>query len=267
MTMPDTTTFDTFESLDAFTRDAVVDLLYRLADDALIMGHRDSEWTGLAPILEEDIAFSSMAQDEMGHANAYYEMLHAMREPEPDANVFGRDARHWRNADLACLPNDDDWAFALMRKFLYDMADIVRLTALSASSLIPLAQLTTKLRTEKKYHQMHDRAWILRLGNATTDSKQRMQRAFDRAYPYALGLFEPTGSDEILAQADICPKEGQLQREWASAIAPVLAQAGINIDENAKPIYGGRLGKHHKAMAPLLEGLQKVYKLDPAAKW
>ena len=104
-------------------------------------------------------------------------------------------------------------------------------------------------------------------GEELAQRKERMQRAFDRAYPYALGLFEPTASDEILAQAGICPKEGQLQREWASAISPVLAQAGINIDENAKPNYGGRLGKHHKAMAPLLEGLQKVYKLDPAAKW
>lgn len=261
------TKFDTFEELDALTRGAVVDLLYRLADDALIIGHRDSEWTGLAPILEEDIAFSSMAQDEMGHANAYYEMLHALGEPEPDANVFARDARRWRNADLVCLPNDSDWAFSLMRKFLYDMADMVRLAALSAGSLTPLAQLTTKLRTEKKYHQMHDRAWVLRLGNATDDSKDRMQRAMDRAYPYALGLFEPTESDEVLAQAGICPKESQLQREWASAIAPVLAEAGINIDENAKPVYGGRLGKHHQAMAPLLEGLQKVFNLDPTAKW
>ena len=84
---------ETLDALEDMTRDAVIDLLYRMADDELVIGHRDSEWTGLAPILEGDIAFSSMAQDEIGHAQAYYEMLHALGEPDPDTLAFTRKVR------------------------------------------------------------------------------------------------------------------------------------------------------------------------------
>ena len=94
-----------------------------------------------------------------------------------------------------------------------------------------------------------------------------MQAALDRAYPYALGLFEETEGDEILAQARISPKESQLQREWESAVAPVLAEAGLNLKDNLQPVCGGRVGRHPPELAELLEGLQLVHSIDPTAKW
>lgn len=260
-------TYETADSVRGAMRDALKDLLYRLADDELILGHRDSEWTGLAPILEGDIAFSSMAQDEMGHAQAYYQLLHELGEPDPDTLAFGRKARQFRCASLVALPNERDWAFCVTRQFLYDAAESVRLTALAASSFLPLAQLSAKLRGEEKYHLMHGRQWMLHLGNSTGEARKRVQAALDKAYPYALGLFEPTEADEPLVQAGICPREKELRRAWESAVAPVLKDAGLTIPEGVQPIHGGRSGRHPAALAELLESMQLVYNIDPAAKW
>ena len=259
-------TIDNFESLNAVVKQAVVSLLYRLADDELIIGHRNSEWTGHGPILEADIAFSSMAQDEMGHAQAYYQLLHQLGEPDPDTLAFGRKPREFRCASLVCLPKGD-WGFSVLRQFLYDASETVRLTALGDSSLVPLAQLAEKLHGEEKYHLMHGRSWVLRLGHATDDSHQKMQSALDYAYPHALGLFEPTECDEPLAQAGISPREEELKRQWESAVAPVLADAGLTVPEGAKPLYGGRVGRHPDALKELLDGMQLVYNIDPTAKW
>ncbi len=259
-------TIDNFSSIQGIAREAAINLLYRLADDELVIGHRNSEWTGHAPILEADIAFSSMAQDEMGHAQAYYSLLHQLGELDPDALAFGRKPREFRCASLVCLPKGD-WGFSVLRQFLYDAAETVRHTALIGSSLIPLAQLAAKLRGEEKYHLMHGRNWVLRLGNATGDSHQRMQAALDSLYPHALGLFEPTEYDEPLAQAGISPREEELKRQWESAIAPVFGDAGLTVPSGKPPIYGGRVGRHPDALKELLNKLQLVYNIDPAAKW
>jgi len=261
------TEYANFDELPERVREAVVELLKRLGDDDLIMGHRNSEWTGLGPILEEDIAFSSMAQDEMGHAQAYYRMIHGLGGDDPDTLAFSRGPREYRCAAMVSLPNGRDWAFCMMRQFLYDMAETVRLAAMEESSLAPLAQLARKLRGEEKYHLMHGRSWVLRLGNATEDAHQRLQAALDTAYPYALGLFEPTGSDETLVQAGICPHEDDLRSQWESAVAPVLADARLTVPSHAKPVYGGRVGRHPEALKKLLDGMQVVYNIDPTAKW
>lgn len=259
--------FESADSLTGLTKQAVVDLLFRMADDELIIGHRNSEWTGLGPILEEDIAFSSMAQDEMGHARAYYEMLCALGEADADTLAFARGPRQFRSASLVSLPNDRDWAFCVLRQFLHDMGEMVRLTALSESAFVPLAQLARKLRGEEKYHLMHGRQWVLRLGSATPESRRRMQSALTTAYPHALGLFEPTELDERLAQAGICPREEELRRQWESAVAPVLKDAGLTLPEAVQPIYGGRVGRHPAALKELLDGMQLVFNVDPSAKW
>ncbi len=258
---------ESFDDLTTVTRDALVDLLYRLGDDELVLGHRNSEWTGLAPILEEDIAFSSMAQDEMGHAQVYYQMLHALGEPDPDTIAFSRKPREYRCASLVSLANDKNWAFCLLRQFLYDASETVRLTALCEGTLVPLAQAARKIRSEEKYHLMHGRSWVLRLGNATDESHERMQTALYEAYPHALGLFEPTAADEPLTLAGICPREEELRRQWESAVAPVLADAGLEQPETAQAAYGGRVGHHPESLTSLLNDMQIVYKIDPAAKW
>jgi ring-1,2-phenylacetyl-CoA epoxidase subunit PaaC len=254
------------DDLTGDLRDAVIDLLYRLADDDLVIGHRNSEWTGLAPILEADIAFSSMAQDEIGHALAYYRLLRDLGESDPDTLAFTRSADAFRCAALVAL-DKGDWAFSVMRQYLYDAAEMVRLVALTESAYKPLADLARKIRGEEKYHLMHGRTWVQRLGNATEESHKRMQAAIEVCYPRALALFEPTRWDETLSSTGVQPSEAELCATWKSRVVPVLSEAGLDVPQSAKPTYGGRAGRHPPELAELIGSMQKVFRLDPAAQW
>ncbi len=260
-------TMETLQDLDAPLKSAVIDLLYRLADDAIIIGHRGSEWTGFAPILEEDIAFSSMAQDDMGHAHAFYQMLHELGEPDPDTNVFGRKLDQWKCASLVSLSSERDWAMSLVRKYFYDVAESLRLDSLAKGTLIPLAQLARKLSSEKKYHLMHGHMWMPRLGKGTSESHQLMQHAVDTLYPHALGMFESTDADSLLDQAGVCPQENDLQQRWVAEVDKILSEATLKVSVQSSPVYGGRVGEHPDDLATLLENMQLVYNLDPSAKW
>ncbi len=249
---------------------AMMDLLFRLADDELMMGHRNSEWTGVAPILEEDIAFSSMAQDEMGHALAYYTVLHEhFGQDIPDRLAFLRDADKFRNAALTALGRKD-WARAIMRQFLYDAAEQVRLEVYRRHPFEPLAQLARKFHGEEKYHFMHARAWVVRLGQGTDDSRGRMQESLDELWPYALGLFE-AGQPEQEGEF----AEASLLAAWLGLVCPILIEAGLKVaaGENdgvwttdAEP-HAGRYAAPDADRIGLLEAMQKVYRMDPEAEW
>ncbi|MCK6456978.1 MAG: phenylacetate-CoA oxygenase subunit PaaC [Phycisphaerae bacterium] len=245
---------------------AVADLLVRLADDELVIGHRNSEWTGLAPILEADIAFSSMAQDEIGHALAYYRLLHELGYPDPDTMAFLREPQDFRCASLVSIPKGD-WSVSIVRQFLYDTAETVRLEALCDSAYEPLASLARKLRTEEKYHLLHGKTWLHRLGDATDESHRRVQTALDLLWPHALGLFEPTRWDRTLANERIQPSEPTLAQEWRARVEPLLTDASLVAPEGVEPLFGGRVGRHPPSLAELIAAMQKVFRLDPGAQW
>ncbi len=249
-------------------RDALREYLTALADDELLIGHRDSEWTGHAPILEEDIAFSNLAQDEMGHALVWY-TLAAARElgaPEPDQAAFFRPASEFRNATLVELPKGD-WAFTIVRQYLFDAAEQVRYAALAESAYQPMADAAAKLRREETYHLMHSRGWLQRLGDATEESHHRMQAALDAAWPHALGLFEPTGREALLLEAGIKPGEESLRTQWLAQVRPILEGATLEIPTAAPMRGGGRSGKHTAHLVDLLNDMQKVARLEPEATW
>ncbi len=168
---------------------ALKELLFKIADDQLILGHRNSEWTGMGPLLEEDIAFSSMAQDKIGQSLALYQMLEQHGEGHPDSIAFMRPASKFHNCILVELPNGE-YDFSLIRHFLYDTAIAIRFEMLTGSSYQPLAELATKIRGELKYHTLHANTWIKQLGSATQESITRLRGALDYALPYALGIFE-----------------------------------------------------------------------------
>lgn len=269
---------------------AVIDLLYRLADDAIVMGHRNSEWTGIGPILEEDIAFSSTSQDKMGHALAFYRLLHELGEPDPDTLAFMRDAPDFRCCGLVTLShipptasNDTpelqnnptrnrllahgEWAISLVRQFLFVHADVLRMSALESSSYQPLAAIARKVRGELKYHTMHVDSMFPKLAGGTSESREKMQTALDYLYPYALGLFEPTKHDAELKNAGIAPSESSLCESWTERVEVIITDAGLKAPQDAKPIIGGRTGKHGPELTDLLADMQKVYRLEPTATW
>jgi ring-1,2-phenylacetyl-CoA epoxidase subunit PaaC len=181
---------------------ALKEVLYKIADDQLILGHRNSEWTGMGPLLEEDIAFSSMAQDKIGQSLALYVLLQELGEGPPDTVAFTRNAQAFHNCIFVELPNGE-YDFSLVRHFLYDAGLALRFEMLSASSYRPLAELSVKIKGELKYHTMHADIWIKRLGSATEESIERLQRSLDYALPYALGMFEQSPFEQELAEGGI----------------------------------------------------------------
>jgi ring-1,2-phenylacetyl-CoA epoxidase subunit PaaC len=244
---------------------ALKELLFRLADDEVIIGHRNAEWTGHGPILEEDIAFASMAQDEIGHAQAYYALLHELGEADPDQLAFNRGPADFRCAQLVELPRGD-WAFSVARQFLYDAAESVRLAALSHSSYQLLAQAARKFAGEEKYHFMHGKTWMMQLGRATSESRTRLQTALDQAFPYAQGMFETTEADAAIVAEALQAPEAELKQEWLALIQPILAEAGLTVPE-AAAIVGGRKGQHTEHLTALLNDMQLVFRTDPEATW
>jgi len=248
---------------------ALKDLLYRMADDALIIGHRHSEWTGLGPTLEEDIAFSSIAQDKLGHAYALYQLLHELGEPEPDHAAFLRDAPQFRCCHLVEYPNGG-YDFSLMRHLLFDLAEQWRYHLLERSSYEPLAQLARKVRGEIKYHVFHATQWVVHLGaQGTEESHERMQQALLQTLPLALGIFEPSDFEEILVDYGIFPGERVLQSHWWETLLPILERAQLRVPplETLTPAYGGRRGQHTEYLQPLLDEMTEVFRSDPTAQW
>lgn len=251
------------------SQQAIIDLLYHMADDALIIGHRNSEWTGIGPTIEEDIAFSSMAQDKIGHAYNLYQLLHNhFGQGDPDTIAFKRKGIHFTSCHFVELPIGD-YAFSLVRHFLFDHAEMIRYTHLLTSSFTPLAQLSAKIRGEIKYHLFHANTWIQQLGQANEQSRLKLQTALNEIFPYAIGMFEATENEAYLQTYNLTCQNSVLQKEWLTVIQPVLNKANLLLPNIAtiKPIYGGRKGHHTKHLSELLKEMGTVLGLDLGARW
>lgn len=247
---------------------ALKELLYKMADDLLILGHRNSEWTGMGPLLEEDIAFSSMAQDKIGQSHALFQLLHQLGEQEPDTVAFTRNADQFHNCILVELPNKE-YDFSLIRHFLFDMADALRWEMLTQSSYEPLAQLARKVQGELRYHTLHAATWVKQLGTATDESVGRLQQSLETAMPYALGMFEPSPYEAALINEKIFAGEQALQEVWQNKIGQVVRETQLHLPDwkVISPVAGGRAGKHSEHLQPLLDEMSEVFRTDPTAEW
>jgi ring-1,2-phenylacetyl-CoA epoxidase subunit PaaC len=277
-------------------RSPVRELLLALADDEFVTGYANSEWTGIAPLLEEDIAFSSLAQDELGHARVLYELLSELQiadcrlqieaEPNlqstiynlqsPDAIAYGRAPSGFRNARLVERPRGD-WAYSVSRQFLYDTADYARLQSLCRSTYAPLADAAASIIREEKYHLLHAQTWLDRLASGGPEARKRQRAAFEALWPDALGLFEPLPREAELVAAGVLPDSfAALQQRWLSNIAEPLRRLGLPFpfaegqggwQPLVAPEYGGRRGERSEHFMTLYEQITSVYRLDPNASW
>lgn len=248
---------------------ALKDLLYKMADDALIIGHRNSEWTGIGPMLEEDMAFSSMAQDKIGHAKALYQILHEiLGEPEPDKVAFLREENLFKCCQFVELPIGE-YDFSLIRQFLFDHAEAVRYDMLTTSSFQPLAQLAKKVKGEIKYHTMHADTFLKQLSAGNEESHARMQSALNFAMPYALGIFEKGAFENELANEQVFAGEDAAKSKWLEKITTIVTAAGLSLPQIAedKIIYGGRKGFHSEYLKLLMDEMCEVVRTDPEAEW
>lgn len=220
-------------------RDALAELLLTLADDEFVIGFWDSEWTGIAPMLEEDVATSSIAQDEIGHARALYELLADLTEDDADRIAFGRDADGFRHASLLNHARGD-WAFSVARRYLYETADAVRLEVLARSSHAGLAALTGKMRREETYHLLHADAWLRRLADAGGGSRERLADALWRLWPDAQDVFTPLAMADELERSGLLPSGlDRLHRAWCDRVRPTLDPIAGALPE-ATPRADGR---------------------------
>ncbi len=258
--------------LDGRERAAVEALLCRLADDELVVAERYTYWQVRAPTLESDIALSNIAQDELGHARLWYGLLEATGYDEPDL-IWERDPATFRQATLAELPfAEGDWADAIVRSYLYDVAEDVRLAALADSSLRGLRNRVGKVRREEDYHLDHAHSWLDRLAG-TDDGQERLQAALDRLYPHALTLFAPTGAYETLDGAatvddadaaidDLGLRDRTLsegREEWHTRVAGTLEDLGLTLPESEPASPLGRDGDHTDDWAALHAEMTETY--------
>lgn len=248
--------------------DAVARYAVRLGDDALILGHRLSEWMSHAPFLEEDIALGNVALDFIGRARLFYQYA-AQRiggECTEDSLAYTRDVRDFTNLLLCELPRGD-FAFTICRQFLYDAYSLPFTEALSHSADPQLAAIGAKAVKESRYHFRRSRDWMLRLGDGTEESHQRCQRALDELWIYTSELFETDPLVEGLASDGIAVDTAALRSGWNETVAETLAAATLSVPAGEVNVSGGRSGIHTDDLGFLLAELQFMQRAYPGLQW
>ena len=248
---------------------ALVDFLYQLADDEFILGHRISEWLGVAPDIEEDIAFSSLSQDEIGHATLYYNFLSELGEGRPDDLAFGRDSSKFRNARFLERPNGD-WAHAIARGYLYDTYEAILVDILTHSNYVPLALGVAKVQREERYHFLHMDTWFERLAIAGGEAKGRLEKAIAEIWPDLFDLFSNGSYESTLHSTGIVPLTGgELYAKWEETVKGTFTELGLAWPGSPfkSGAQGGRKGEHSNDLVELLAVASEVYQTNPAANW
>jgi ring-1,2-phenylacetyl-CoA epoxidase subunit PaaC len=254
--------------LDAAVRGGLDALILSMADDEFVLGFSDSEWTGIAPMLEEDVAMSSLALDEIGHARALYELLADLRADGRDANAiaFDRQPEEYRHCRLVD-GSRGDWAMTIARRYLYDTADAARLEAVAASSWAPLAELVSKLRREEKYHVMHVSTWLDRLARGGDEARGRLLAALATLAPDAATVFTPLpGETALVAAGVLSAPMAEAEARWRALITPDLVRLELPMPPPAVAQERGRLD-HSDAFRWLWGEFTTVRRLDPEATW
>jgi len=250
------------------TRDALSVLLLAMADDEFVIGFSDSEWTGIAPMLEEDVAMSSLAQDELGHAQALYRLLAEIVEDgrDADAIAFDRPPEGYYHARLLDHPRGD-WAGTIARRYLYDTADGVRLDALAGSSFAPLRDLVGKIRREERYHRMHASSWLERLALTTGEPRLRLLDALARLSPDGASVLAPLPNELSLVMAGILETgSAELETRWRAEIGPVFERLDLPMPAAIAEPAAARTG-HSEAFRRLWTDFTSVRHAEPGATW
>jgi ring-1,2-phenylacetyl-CoA epoxidase subunit PaaC len=257
---------------------AIKELLFQLADDDFIHSYRGSEWLGLAPHIEEDVATSSITQDTMGHAAIFYQLLEELGEGNANQLAHDRPANARRNAIILELVNgpgyymeepDYDWAFAVVRNYFYTQAKMIKIQSLHSSSYEPLAEVAAKVQMELYYHLMHWKTWFVQLlGSGHEEAVSRMKAAIEKTLQDFQGVFSLGEHRNKIVQQGLIESEAVLLNKWNQAVAPVLKSVGLQGPIEVGMAQGdGRNGKHTEDLEKALETLSEVYASNKAASW
>ncbi|MCW1934464.1 1,2-phenylacetyl-CoA epoxidase subunit PaaC [Pararhodobacter zhoushanensis] len=242
--------------------------LTRLGDTTLILGHRISEWCGLAPVLEEDIALANMALDLIGQTQLWLGLAGEVegRGRDADALAFRRDGWDFHNLLLVERPNGD-FGRTLMRQFLFDAYHLPLLKALEASSNARIAEIAAKAGKEVAYHVERSADLVIRLGDGTDESHARMQSSLDALWGYTGEAFLGDAVDARLAEAGVMPAPESLRAAWDQTVNAVLAEATLERPASEFAHKGGKQGRHSEHLGHLLTSMQWLQRSYPDATW
>jgi ring-1,2-phenylacetyl-CoA epoxidase subunit PaaC len=255
---------------------ALVELLYGLADDDFITAYRGSEWLGLAPHIEEDVAFSSINQDTMGHAAMFYRLLEDLGEGEMNSLAHARGAENRRNAIILEEVNGSgtylvepnyDWAFAVVRNYFYAQAKKIKIDSLKNSSYQPLADAAVKVNMELYYHLLHWKTWFSQLMNSNEEARKRMMKAVEKTAADFAGVLSLGDQGEEMAKAGLIEGEGMLVMRWKNAVKPIFESCNLSLPQLEMKRGNGRNKVHTPDLEQAIGTLSEVYNSDPAAAW
>ncbi|MEP1768763.1 MAG: 1,2-phenylacetyl-CoA epoxidase subunit PaaC [Sulfitobacter sp.] len=249
--------------------DHLLEFLLRQGDNALVLGHRTSEWCGIAPALEEDIALANTALDLIGQTQLWLGYAAQVEDKGRSANdlAYLRDVYDFRNMLMLEVPNED-FGRTLMRQFLFDAFQVPWLTALQNSSDTRVAEIAAKSLKEALYHLDRSAETVIALGDGTADSNTRMQTALDYLWPYAGEVFEGDATDQAMADAGIAPLPASLRETWDKTVQHTLNEACLTLPDSRFAHKGGRTGaRHTEHLGHMLAVMQTLQRSYPDAVW
>ena len=240
----------------------------RRADDALILGHRLSEWCGHAPMLEEDMALANMGLDLLGQARELYDYAAEIEGKGNDEDKFAylRDVRQYRNLLLLEQPNGD-FARTIVRQFFYAAFADLYWRAMMKSGDATLAAIAAKSEKESAYHVRHSSEWMVRLGDGTAESQARAQAAVDDLWAFTGEMFEVDDGERTLIDAGIAVDPAALRPRWLELVSGIVSEATLALPKSGWMQQGGRSGRHSEHLGHLLSELQSMPRAFPGATW
>ncbi len=249
-------------------RTALFEFLTRMGDNSLILGHRVSEWCGLSPVLEEDIALANVALDLIGQTQLWLGLAGEVEGKGRTADnlAYLRDAGAFRNLLLVERPNGD-FGQTLVRQFLFDAWHFEMLTALKKSTDARVAEIAAKAVKEVAYHLERSSDLIIRLGDGTDESRARMQAALDDQWSYTGEMFLADDADRAVAAAGIAPAPDTLRAAWEKVVKSVLSEATLTIPDGSYAHKGGKRGVHTEHLGFILAQMQFLQRAYPGTTW
>jgi ring-1,2-phenylacetyl-CoA epoxidase subunit PaaC len=242
--------------------------LTRLGDDRLVLGHRLSEWCGHGPILEEDIALANIALDLIGQSNLLLALAGRAEGNgrDQDALAYFREATDYRNALIVELPNGD-FGMTIVRQFLFSVFSYLQCDALRSSKNKDLSGIAGKALKEAKYHVRHSADWLVKLGDGTDESHERVQTAINELWRYTGEMFLTDDVDRAAASDGVGIDPATIEVAWRGHIDDVLKRATLTVPEVKYMQRGGRTGRHTEHLGHLLAEMQIVARSDPTGEW
>lgn len=250
------------------TKEALFNYLLRLGDNALIHGHRLSEWCSKGPTLEEDLALTNIALDNIGRAQNLlsYAAEVENNQRNEDTLAYRRSEREFYNNLIVELPNGD-FAYTIAKMMLISAYEVLLYNNLSQSKDYTLSGIAQKAVKEARYHFAHARDWCFRLGKGTEISNQKLQHAIDDIWMYTGELFEIDDVDTVLINEKIAFNVNEIKADWNTKVEAVLTQSEINIPKIDYMQTGGRKGLHTENLGFLLAEMQYLQRAYPDAQW